>query len=341
MRTLSLNSIILFFSFCLFLFGQSSCRKEGYQKNEGVIWNTLYHITYESDKDLSDSIINVLNGVSKSLSVFEEGSLVNRVNKTDSIEIDELFAKVYNKSVEINRLSGGMFDPTVSPLVTAWGFGPGHSISADTARIDSLLVFVGINKTRLKENIFIKDDPRIEFNFSAIAKGLGCDEVGRMFRRNGVTNYMVEIGGELAISGKSPSGKDWLISIDAPTDENSENNHDSYLVIAVTDCGIATSGNYRNFHETDQGRISHTISPLTGHPEQSDVLSATIVASSCMEADGIATACMAMGSEGARKLLTENNIEGMLILSEGVWQTPGFEKLVSAAASERGNKGQN
>lgn len=307
----------------------SSCTNQpAYHREEGMIWNTVYHITYESDRPLVDSILHTLESVGKSLSVFDKNSLTSKVNQSDSIKVDGMFADVYNSSLIINDASDGMFDPTLSPLITAWGFGPGHEISADTTAIDSILQFVGINKTRLKDDLLVKDDRRIQFNFSAIAKGYGCDQVAKMLKRNGVDNYLVEIGGELAIGGKSPRSDKWKISIDRPIQTDSTEIHDASAVIAVTNCGVATSGNYRNFHKKGDKTFGHTISPLTGYPVETDVISATVIAPDCTLADGAATACMASGSRLAKEMLSRLGFEGMLILSDStIWTSAGFPQI--------------
>lgn len=329
----------------------TGCLNSSYNRTEGLVWNTSYHIIFKGDRQLEDSIAIVLNAVGNSLSVFQNGSVVSQVNENLKAPIDCHFEKVYNEAIHINKFSGGYFDPTISPLITAWGFGPGHSPTADTLRIDSLLQFTGINKTHLKINrnigygngdgecnnkILEKDDARIQFNFSAIAKGYGCDEVGAMFRRNGVNDYMVEIGGEIALSGNGPGGGKWRISVDIPSSDNIE--HNAFTVLELTDCGIATSGNYRNFRMTNGVAQGHTISPFTGRPVETNVLSATVIAPTCMEADAVATACMAMGLDKAKLMLQELNLEALLILPDSVWTTPNFDRFVSVTASAPGNR---
>ncbi len=293
-----------------------------------MVWNTTYHITYNGNPELRDSILMVLNRVGKSLNVFDTTSIVSRVNLNYSTIVDSSFKRVYNVSKRINSASEGMFDPTLSPLITAWGFGPGNKLTADTIAIDSILNYVGIGKTRLEGDKIIKDDPRIQFNFSAVAKGYGCDEVAAMFTRNGVTDYLVEIGGEIAVCGKNPGGGLWSVSIDRPIQTDSTVNHDACGVIHLTNAGIATSGNYRNFKKEGGKTLGHTISPLTGRPIATDVISATVIAPTAMEADATATACMASGSQKSKTLLQRLRFEGMLILSDStIWMTPGFKKM--------------
>ncbi len=324
MRKLLYPSIFSVFSLIL-----PSCVQSSYEKVEGMIWNTLYHVTYQGDKALTDSITAVLDEVSKSLSVFDKASLVSHVNQSLETDVDRHFIAVYNTSKLINSVSEKMFDPTLSPLITAWGFGPGHKISSDTLRIDSILEFTGIGKTSLKATTIVKEDIRTQFNFSAVAKGYGCDMVAEMFRRNGVENFLIEIGGEITAGGVSPTHETWRISIDRPVETKREVIHDACAVLNFTDAGVATSGNYRNYHKVGTESLGHTISPVTGRPVTTDVISATVIAPTCMEADAAATACMAAGSDVAKNMLDSLHYDAMLILNDTtVFMTEGFKALI-------------
>lgn len=309
--------------------------KNKWFQQSGVVWNTEYNIKYWGNADLSDSILTVFRRVELSVSPFNKESLVTALNENRTDTVDELLKKVYLRSVEVNRESNGAFDPTVSPLVNAWGFGYKHEQLPDALAIDSIMQFVGIGKTHLQGNRLVKDDPRITFNFSAIAKGMGSDEVGRMLERNGIENYLVEIGGEIVAKGKNPQGEKWVVSVDKPVVSADSVVHESAEVISVSGCGIATSGNYRNYKVDAEGRrYAHTISPATGLPVQSDVLSATVVAPDCMSADAYATSFMVMGFEQSKKLIEKNNsLAVMLILADSngthkIWQNERFRKLV-------------
>lgn len=324
-KSISIYLIILALTnICFF-----SCKKNSnYHKTEGIIWNTVYHITYCGPETLKDSILPVLNSVGHSLSVFEENSLVSQLNRGDSIEADSHLIMVFDAAKKIHTLSEGRFDPTVSPLIDAWGFGRGHTPTSDTLDIDNILLFIGMDKTLRINNTIKKNDSRIQFNFSAIAKGYGCDAVGDMFKRNGVNEYMIEIGGEIALSGKSPSGNLWKIGVDAPV-EDGKPGEETALILTLTDVGIATSGNYRNYWVDESGnKTAHTISPLTGRPFIGNILSATVVSSNCMEADGLATACMASNLQQAISLLKEAHAEGLLIMADSIWTSPGFSKFL-------------
>lgn len=305
-----------------------SCTSD-YKSLDGMIWNTSYHVIYQSGQNLTDSVYDVLESVGNSLNVFDEASLVSRVNHTDSLNVDRHFIRVYNASRKINELSNGAFDPTLGPLIRAWGFEKGHTATGDTLRLDSLLKLTGINRTELKGSIILKENPEIQFNFSAIAKGYGCDAIAEMLERNGVSSYLIEIGGEIRCNGHNPENGKWRISIDRPVLSDSVL-HESQCVVEVGSAGIATSGNYRNFKRVKTGIYGHTISTETGRPVQTDILSATVVADDAMTADGLATAMMAIGSKKAAELAETTNTAVLLILSDGnVWQNKAFKKLLS------------
>ena len=310
----------------LSLAGVTSCAKnKNYISEEGLIWNTSFHVTYKGPESLRDSVLKILEEVGSSLSVFDKNSLVSKINDTVALPVDNHFMRVYQISRRVCEQSNGMFDPTLSPLITAWGFGPGHKASADTARVDSILQFVGLRKTNLSsDGTLVKEDPRIQFNFSAVAKGYACDAVGDMLLHNGVEDWLVEIGGEVATHGKGPRG-DWTISVDRPVFSPDKVVHESQCIIKLSGNAVATSGNYRNLMQTEGGYYGHTISPASGRPVQTDVISATVVAPTCAEADAYATACMAMGSRGAKRIADACPVSMMLVLADStLWISPGF-----------------
>ena len=304
----------------------ASCQRSDYRHAEGMVWHTAYHVTYESSRDLTDSIISVFNEVGSSLNVFDPNSLASVVNRRDSVEVDRHFREVYDMSVKVNRLTSGAFDPTLGPLITAWGFGKGHKASSDTLRLDSLLALTGVARTRIHDGVLIKSDARMQFNFSAIAKGYGADCVAEMLARNGSANYLVEIGGEIRCGGRNESGGYWRVSVDRPS-YSDDASHESQCVVSVTGCGLATSGNYRNFHVEGGSRYGHTISSRTGRPVQTDVISATVIAQTCMEADALSTSMMAMGSEKSKGLAARLRYPTLLVLSDlTTWESPEFRE---------------
>ncbi len=294
---------------------------DGYRTARGQTWGTFYNITYRSDTDLADSIQATMAQIDASLSTFNATSLVSRINRGETAVADTLFAEVFAESQRISKLSAGMFDPTVMPLVNLWGFGPAEAGSEPTeAQIDSALATVGIGRCRLDSATMTveRPTPATTFDFSAIAKGYGCDRVARMLRRNGCTDYLVEIGGEITLSGVNPQGEQWRVQIDAPVESKSDPSHTRAAMISATDCGIASSGNYRNYRDTDSGtRIGHTISPLTGRPAASQLLAVTVIAPTTMKADALATACMAMPRADAAAMI--ESIDGV----EALFIAPG------------------
>lgn len=308
--------------------------RENYRKCEGAVWATAYHITYRSDRMLDDSIIEVMRMVENSLSPFADNSLVSRINDGSTDMTDSLFRRVFMGSKRVNQLSHGAFDPTVAPLVNLWGFGYKESgIEPTQSSIDSALNFVGLGHCCLNGDRIVRSDRHIEFDFSAITKGYGCDLIGEMLRRNGCTDYIVEIGGEVAVSGVNPQGDKWRIMIDAPIESDSAVVHKRMAVIEVTDCGVATSGNYRNFRTTPEGNAWHTISPATGRPAVTATLSATVVAPDAMMADALATACMAMSTADALAMIRAiDGVDALLVTADAsgyvLTPTSGFPALM-------------
>ncbi len=301
---------------------------------EGAAWHTSYRIVYQGDEALADSVLAVFPMVENSLSPFIENSVISRINDNCDSVADALVVKILSESQRICRISGGAFDPTVSPLVDLWGFGtdsvPAQPPSAEV--IDSVLRFVGICRVEIDSaGIVRKPDSRMQFNFSAITKGYGCDLVAEVLRRNGVKNFMVEIGGEVVASGVNRRGDTWHIQIDAP-DDSDPGGHNRMKVIPLHNSAVATSGNYRNYRDiAGAGRVGHTISPGTGRPVATSTLSASVVAPHAFMADALATAAMVMPAGSALQMIEElDSVEGMLVVADTVserWQvitTAGF-----------------
>jgi thiamine biosynthesis lipoprotein len=304
------------------LISLSGCVKsKEWRRSNGAVWNTLYNITYEADRDLSDSIQAVFRQVEQSLSPFNDNSLISQINRNESVATDSLLRYVFRMSTAVCRNSGGKFDPTVSPIVNLWKFGytgkvdPDANWEPEPQRIDSAMQYVGILDCRiLPDGSMSKKSAGTTFNFSAITKGYACDLVADMLARNGATNVMVEIGGEVAARGESPRGGSWRLQVDAPKVDEGVPEHESLEVIEVADCGVATSGNYRNYHQSSHGRIGHTIDPVTGYPCVTPLLSATVIAPTCAEADAYATAAMASPSvEFADSILRHAGVKAILV----------------------------
>jgi thiamine biosynthesis lipoprotein len=234
-----------------------------------------------------------------SLNPFNQESIIYKVNNNEPVEVDDWFITVFNKAREISEISGGTYDITCAPLINLWGFGFSKIENANQQTIDSLKQFVGYEKVHLEGRKVIKDDPRLQLNASSIAKGYACDVIAQLFDSLGITDYMVEIGGEINAKGKSPRGNCWRIEITKPLDDATGQQQERMERVELCNKSLATSGNYRNYYVKDEKKIAHTINPLTGYPAESNILSASVFYPDCMTADAFATAFMTMELEKA------------------------------------------
>lgn len=289
----------------------TACTKQKqYFEESGSVFHTIYHIKYEGSEILTEKIDAEFQKFNLSLNPFNPNSIISKVNRNEAVEADDWFIKVFNKAKEVSDHSEGIFDITCAPLVNLWGFGFSKMDSVTPQMIDSIKQFVGYQKVRLDGRKVVKDDSRILLNCSAIAKGYASDIIARLLEREGIENYMVEIGGEVTMKGVNQNGKCWRIGINKPEDDSTGVKNDIEEVVQLCKKGgVATSGNYRNYYIKDGKKYAHTIDPRTGYPSEQSILSATIVAEDCITADAYATAFMAMGLEKARE--AAKNIPGI------------------------------
>ena len=291
---------ILLFLFTILLISCKSSSKEAeltYYQESGEIFHTTFHIKYEYDRSVREEIMEALQRFDDSLNPFKESSIIGKVNNNVPVKLDSMFLKVFNKSIEVARITDGKFDITASPFINAWGFGFKDMDNVTQEKIDSMKPFVGYNKIRIENGEIVKDDPRVQINTSGISKGYSCDVVAYMLQELGIKNYMVEIGGEITMKGINEKGNCWRIGIDKPTDDSTAMQRELQIILSICDKAVATSGNYRNYYMKDGVKYSHTIDPQTGYPSEQNILGATIIADDCMTADAYATAFMAMGVE--------------------------------------------
>lgn len=313
-----------------------SCRKSpAYTKIEGEAFHTYYHIKYKGETDYTSVVDSVLKRFSHSLNPFDSTSVIAAINRNVSTDTDSLFRRVFRRAQAIAEVSGGSYDITCAPLINAWGFGFEHEKTITPELIDSLRAFVGYRKVRLDGNAVVKDDPRLMLNTSSIAKGYASDLVAEALASRAITDYMVEIGGEVAYSGLNPQGKLWRIGVNKPVDDSTGIVQELELIVELEGKGgLATSGNYRNYYLRDGKKYAHTIDPLSGYPVQTDVLSATVIASDCMTADALATTFMVVGSERVAAIAEKLSVDYLLILSDGegssyrVVMSDGFRRRV-------------
>lgn len=273
-----------------------------FQTDQGLVFGTMYKITYQSKKNLKNEIEEALKQVDYSLSPFNKKSIITKVNNNTDMTVDSLFMDVFQLAEKVSAETNGAFDITVAPLVNAWGFGFDSSTQVDSATIDSLRQFVGFNKISLKDGKIIKTDPRVKLDCSSIAKGYGVDCVARLFDKKGIENYMIDIGGELVMKGKNSKMDTWRIGINKPIEDSLSRNQELQTILEVTNVGLATSGNYRNFYYKDGKKYAHTIDPRIGYPVQHNILSATVIAKDCATADAYATSFMVLGLDSAKAI---------------------------------------
>ncbi len=294
-----------------------------YQSDTGRIFGTVYHIRYRHTVLLSDSVRAVLQSVDASLSNFNPCSVVSRMNQNELVRADAHFKTVYELARKVSLQTRGAFDITVSPLVNLWGFGFKREGGISKEKVDSLRQYVGFRNVSLKQGLLVKKFPQTMLDFSAIAKGYGCDCVARLFDRHHIRNYLIEIGGEVVAKGENAQGDAWRIGIDIPEDNPSGEDSKVQTVVALHSGGMATSGNYRNFYYKDGRKYAHEIDPHTGYPVVHSLLSATVVADNCALADAYATAFMVMGVEKTVRFLKRHpSLRAYLIYTheDGSWK---------------------
>lgn len=273
-----------------------------YQTDQGLVFGTIYKITYQSEENLKHEIEAELKKVDNSLSPFNKASVITHINENTDLTADSLFTEVFLLAKQISQETHGAFDITVAPLVNAWGFGFKNAAQVDSIMIDSLHQFVGIDKVELIDGKVVKKDPRLMLDCSAIAKGYGVDCVARLLDSKGIRNYMIDIGGELVMKGENPKMETWSIGVNKPIDDSLSVNQEIQAVLRLTNVGLATSGNYRNFYYKGGKKYAHTIDPRTGYPIQHNILSATVVAPDCATADAYATSFMVLGLDSAKQI---------------------------------------
>ncbi len=309
--------ILIIIVFAVWKFRQSNndAEKVSFQ---GMTMGTYYNVVYLDSECISyqteiDSLLEVWN---MALSTYIPDSEISRFNH-DTAHIFEspYFYPVLVASQHVYHVSGGAFDPTIMPLVNAWGFGPSESSLPDSATIDSLMQYIGFDNIRFDKSSVHKSNMGIQLDFSAIAKGYGVDVVGDFLDDQGIEHFLVEIGGEITCKGVNDRGVPWTTGIEDPTTEFLERK--IMTVIGMDNKSIATSGNYRNFYVKDGKKYAHTINPFTGYPVAHSLLSASVITDNCMYADAYATAFMVLGVERSMEILqVHDELDAYLIYAD-------------------------
>ena len=306
---MELKKLVSLFVGAVLLIGCTENRKEQIFVIQGEAQGSTYTIKYIHSNEVikKSAIDSLLLAFDLSLSTYRPDSKISKINAGNAtIVVDDFFIETFKTSKEIYKQTNGFFDPTIGVLVNAYGFGPSNKkIDLNPAKIDSLLLFVGFDKVKLNNDKTIsKQHPETYFDFNAIAQGYSVDVVADFLKSKGIENGIVEIGGEIfAIGTNKLESKNWVIGIDDPTQSPEERT--LIAKIRLENLGMATSGNYRKVKEdalTGQ-KFVHIINPKTGLSQKGAVLSATVLAPKCIDADGFATAFMVMNIEDTKKLL--------------------------------------
>ncbi len=338
--TRNMYARIVTFLFLLSIFSSCEFGAGGeYYTIQGFTQGTTYRISYQhpTEYDLQGRIDSLLRLFDLSLSTYEPASIISAINQNrEEAETDTLFRTVFRESARVYQLTGGAFDITLGPVIDAWGFGPGEKLEVDSAMVDSLLQYVGMDKVALYGDMVRKSHPAVRLNVNAIAQGYAVDVVAGFLEELGCWNYMVEIGGEIRTRGINSKGSFWRIGVDRPDYGNMIPGQQLQVIISMNERSLATSGNYRKFYEKDGIRITHSIDPATGFPRASRLLSATVLTKQCITADAYATACMVMGLEKARAFI-ENlpRTDAYFIYGDEngayqVWYTDGLRKYIES-----------
>ena len=272
---------------------------------QGLAQGSYYAITYYDDqnRNFQHDIDSIFFAVDRSVNLWVDSSVICQANRNEDVTLDNIFIDNFNIAQQAAALSGGYFDPTIAPLVSAWGFAKHYQLSTINYQlIDSLRALVDYRKVRIEDGKLIKENPAIQLDFIAIAQGSTSDLIGAYLASHGVTSSLVDVGGEIMARGGKPDGSSWVVGIEKPAA-----NWDSERIIQerveLRDRGIVTSGSYRKYVERDGKRYSHCIDPTTGYPVEHQLLSATVIASTSVWADALASICMVMGMEKSLEII--------------------------------------
>jgi thiamine biosynthesis lipoprotein len=310
-----MRNALIFASLLLLAACSSQVRKEATGFTQGTTYSVIY---FNEGQDLQYQIDSLLLSFDRVLSTYQESSYISKWNRNEHISLEQsyLFKEVVKRASEINILSDGAFDITVSPLMNYWFENDWQVSQLDSLKVDSLMKFVGMQNVILDGLDYDKTNPQTQLDVNAIAQGYSVDVLCRYLESIGIYNYLVEIGGEIRTSGTKANEVHWKVGIDVPKEGISEA-RELVMSIELNNKALATSGNYRKFVEIDGVKYGHSLNPITGYPAKTDVLSATVIANDCMTADALATACMVLGFEKSKSLInSESNLDAILIYSD-------------------------
>ena len=271
---------------------------------QGLAQGSYYAVTYydEQNRNFQREIDSIFHAVDMSVNLWVDSSIISKVNRNEEVALDSIFIENFNIAQEAARLSDGYFDPTISPIVAAWGFSYKSGDSLTPQLIDSLRQLVDYRNIRIENGKVVKENPAMTLDFNAIAQGYTSDLIARFLESRGVKNFLVDTGGEIMARGEKPDGKPWIVGIEKPA-ENMDSERIVQTRIALRDKGLVTSGSTRKYVERNGKRYSHCIDPKTGYPVEHQLLSVTVMAENSVWADALASICMVMGKERSLPLI--------------------------------------
>ena len=302
---------------------------------QGLAQGSYYAVTYFDDqgRNFQHEIDSIFHAVDLSVNLWVDSSVISKVNRNEEVTLDEIFIDNFNIAQQAATLSGGYFDPTISPIVAAWGFSYKSGDSITPQLIDSLKLLVDYRKIRIEDGQVIKADPAMKLDFNAIAQGYTSDMIAGFLESRGIRNYLVDTGGEIMAKGGKPNGDPWIVGIEKPA-ENWDSDRAVQVRIALRDKGLVTSGSTRKYVERDGKRYSHCIDPMTGYPVEHNVLSVTVLAENSVWADALASICMVMGMEKSLPIIQGmDGVEAYYIFANDnnaleTFATQGFNELI-------------
>ena len=310
-----MNILVKIISFLSLLLISCNVDSSNYKRIQGDAFGTTYQVIVESESNSSkikQSIDSIFEVVNNSMSTYRSNSIISKVNQSQNpVKVDSHFIEVFEKSKDIWKLSNGYFDPTAGSIVNLYGMGPNNKIqSINEYKIDSVMQYVGLDKVYLnQQNFIVKTDENVYIDFNAIAKGYSVDLIKDLLININSNNFLIEVGGELITMGVNEKNKKWKVAIQNPVDLNSY-----YSEITLDGMSLATSGNYRKFRiDSETGvRYAHIVNPINGQSMSNNILSASVIANSCIEADAWATSLMLMDPMEAVEII--NNIVDIEVL---------------------------
>jgi len=339
--------ILFLFHLCLLLLTTSGCQRRSAVETvhlNGATMGTTWSVSLHSAPEGTDPVLLKqqlqvqLDRINRLMSTYDPDSEISRFNNrfdSDWFPVSSETAYVVDLSRKISILTGGAFDISVGPLVELWGFGASaqsEQLPSDR-QVSERLAMVGYRQLQLRRDpaALKKSHPQLQIDLSAVAKGYAVDQLAELLEGQGINNYLVEIGGELRLAGRRSDGTPWRIAIEKPLEDVRE----VETTLLLTETGLATSGNYRNYYIENGQRYSHTIDPLSGRPIRHQLASVTILDPSCARADALATALMVLGEEKGRILVEQHQIAAYFLIhaeqGTDVYISPAFHAFQAQA----------